>query len=34
MAHADWLFTGLEKFILPARENIVLIKYLKETKVY
>ena len=34
MAHADWLITGLEKvilpspeFILPARENIVQIKF-------
>ena len=39
MPHADWLITGLEKsscplkkFILPARENIVQIKFLRKLK--
>ncbi len=30
MPQADWLITGLEKVILPARTN----KTLKETKAY
>ncbi len=32
MPHADWLITGLEKVILPARENIVQIKFLRKLK--
>ncbi len=32
MPHADWLITGPEKVILPARENIVQIKCLRKLK--
>ena len=34
MPHADWLISGLEKIILPARENNVQKNFFKEIKYY
>ena len=32
MAHADWLICGLEKVILPARVNLVKVKFQRKLK--